>query len=320
MDWMGIVFLFAGLATLQYVLEEGNRNDWFHSTEITVLAFVSIVALTALVIRELSAPMPAADFSLFRDVVFLSGTLVGAVMFAMLMAVTFLLPLFMQLMLGFSATQAGLAMMPRSLAMIVFMPIVGRIYNKVSPRLVIAFGIVLFAVTAWMMGHYTLATDTRAVVQVLVIQGVAFSCLFIPLTTLALTSIPRHRLADATGLNSLLRQVGGSIGLAVFATMLSRYATHARGALIAQLEPANSAATMRFATLSRLFASRGLDPLSAQRASARVIDGVVRQQAMVLSFQKLFYLSGICFLCVLPLVFLLRAVPTGEKIDIHVEM
>src|SRR6185436_8991921 len=106
----------------QYVLEEGNRNDWFHSTEITALAFLSIVALTALVIRELSAPMPAADFSLFRDVVFLSGTLVGAVMFAMLMAVTFLLPLFMQILLGYSATQAGLAMMPRSLSMLVVMP------------------------------------------------------------------------------------------------------------------------------------------------------------------------------------------------------
>ncbi|HKR66940.1 MAG TPA: DHA2 family efflux MFS transporter permease subunit [Thermoanaerobaculia bacterium] len=320
MDWLGIAFMFGGLATLQYVLEEGNRNDWFNSMEITILAFISIVALSALIIRELSAPMPAADFSLFRDVVFLSGTLVGAVMFAMLMAVTFLLPLFMQLMLGFSATQAGLAMMPRSLTMIVFMPIVGRIYNKVSPRLVIAFGIILFAITAWMMGHYTLATSTRDVVHVLMIQGVAFSCLFIPLTTLALASIPRHRLADATGLNSLLRQVGGSVGLAVFATLLSRYTTRARGALLAQLDPANMAATMRFSMLSKLFASRGLDPSSAQHASARVIDGLVRQQAMVLAFQKLFYLSGICFLCVLPLVFLLRAPATGEKIDVHVEM
>ena len=321
MDWTGIVLMCIGLATLQYVLEEGNRNDWFNSVQITALAFLSIVALTALVIRELSAPMPAADFSLFRDVIFLSGTLVGAVMFAMLMAVTFLLPLFMQLMLGYSATQAGLAMMPRSLVMLVAMPIVGRIYNKVSPRLVIAFGILLFAVTAWMMGHYTLASDRGAIVKVLAIQGVAFSCLFIPLTTLALSAIPRHRLADATGLNSLLRQVGGSVGLAAFATLLSRSATRAHSTLIAAVNSGNPAATARFGMLSKAIAARGADPAAAQTMSARVIDGIVRQQAMILAFEKLFYLAGICFLCVLPLVFLLRAAPaTGEKIEVHMEM
>jgi DHA2 family multidrug resistance protein len=269
----------------------------------------------------LSAPVPAADFSLFRDVVFLSGTLVGAVMFAMLMAVTFLLPLFMQLMLGYSATQAGLAMMPRSLVMIVTMPIIGRIYNKVSPRVVIAFGICLFAVTAWMMGHFTLATDTHDVVVVLMIQGVAFSCLFIPLTTLALASIPRHRLADASGLNSLLRQVGGSVGLAVFATLLSRYASRMRETMIQHVNSASTAATTRFAGLSAALRAQGIDASAAQGVSARAIDGIVRQQAMVLSFEKLFYLAGICFLCVLPLVFLLRAVPPGgEKIEVHVEM
>ena len=116
--------------------------------------------------------------------------------------------------------------------MLVVMPIIGRIYNKVSPRLVIAFGIVLFAYTAWMMGHYTLATSRNDVMLALIIQGVAFSCLFIPLTTIALSSIPRHRLSDATGLNSLLRQTGGSVGLAVFATLLSRFATKARGDML----------------------------------------------------------------------------------------
>src|SRR3954466_11079461 len=135
-------------------------------------------------------------------------------------------------MLGYSATQAGLAMMPRSLVMIVCMPIVGRLYNKTSPRVVIAFGILLFGYSAWLMGHYTLATSTRDVVVVLIIQGVAFSCLFIPLTTMALSTIPRHRLSDATGLNSLLRQTGGSVGLAVFATLLSRFATKARGDML----------------------------------------------------------------------------------------
>src|SRR6185369_17271479 len=117
----------------------------------------------------------------------------------------------------------------------------GRIYNKTSPRVVVAFGILLFAYTAWLMSHYTLSTGVNGVIVVLMIQGVAFSCLFIPLTTLALSTIPRHRLADATGLNSLLRQVGGSIGLAIFATLLTRSATTARGDIIRHVAPGNPA-------------------------------------------------------------------------------
>ena len=319
MDWSGIALLFIGLGTMQYVLEEGNRNDWFQSGEIKLIALVAIVSLAALVIRELSARVPAVDFSLFKDVVFTSGTLIGAVMFAMLMAVTFLLPLFMQLLLGFSATQSGLALMPRSLSMLVVMPIVGRIYNKVSPRLVVAFGIVLFAYTAWQMGHYTLATSARDVVNVLIIQGVAFSCLFIPLTTMALSTIPRHRLSDATGLNSLLRQTGGSVGLALFATLLTRFATKARGDMLPHFSISSPAMASRLGAIQRMLQGRGLDAGAARQAAARMIDGQLRQQAMLLSFEKLFYLSGILFLCVLPLVFFLKA-PKGEKIDVHVEM
>lgn len=321
MDWWGIGLMVTGIGTLQYVLEEGNRNDWFNSTLITSLTVISVFTIAALIIRELSAPMPAADFSLFRDVVFLSGTLVGAVMFAMLMAVTFLLPLYMQTMLGFSATQSGLAMMPRSLVMLLVMPIVGRIYNIVSPRLVVAFGIVLFAYTAWMMSHYTLQTGAAGVVKVLMIQGVAFSCLFIPLTTLALSSIPRHRLADATGLNSLLRQVGGSMGLAVFVTFLARNATSIRGSMIQHVVPGTAATMARVGGIRQMLAGHGYDAVASEAGSIRIVDMLLRQQAMVLSFEKMFFISGICFLCVLPLVFLLRSPRHGAaKIDVHIEM
>jgi DHA2 family multidrug resistance protein len=320
MDWYGIAMLVIGLGTMQYVLEEGNRNDWFESGEIKIIMLVAIVSLTMLVIRELSARLPAVDVSLFRDAVFFSGTMIGAVMFAMLMAVTFLLPLFMQLMLGFSATQSGLALMPRSLTMLVVMPIVGRLYNHVSPRIVVAFGILLFAYTAWQMGHYTLATSARDIVNVLIIQGVAFSCLFIPLTTVALATIPRHRLPDATGLNSLLRQTGGSIGLAIFATMLSRFATKARDAMLANVSMDRTAVMSRVYALQHALAGRGIPQSEAPGMAVRIIDGQIRQQAMVLSFERLFYLAGIAFLCVLPLVFFLKTPEHAEHIDVHVEM
>ena len=222
-DWAGIGLLAMGLASMQYVLEEGQRNNWFESQLITGLALLALFALAAFVIRELTAPVPAVNLSLFKDPIFLSGTLVGAVMFAMLLSLTFLLPVFMQELLGFTAMQSGLALMPRSLAMMVAMPIVGRLYNRVSPRLFVAFGIFLFFISAVMMSHYTLDTTSADVVLVLAIQGVAFACLFIPLTTVALSTIPRPKLSDATGLNSLLRQIGGSIGLATFASLMPRY-------------------------------------------------------------------------------------------------
>ena len=320
MDWSGIALLFLGLGTMQYVLEEGSRNDWFQSGEIKIITLVAVVSLIALVIRELSARVPAVDFSLFRDVVFASGTLIGAVMFAMLMAVTFLLPLFMQILLGFTATQSGIALMPRSLTMLVVMPIVGRMYNKVSPRLVVGFGIVLFAYTAWQMGHYTLATSRNDVMQVLIIQGVAFSCLFIPLTTMALSTIPRHRLSDATGLNSLLRQTGGSMGLAVFATLLTRFSTRARADLLPHFSMSSPAMAARMGGIQRMLQARGLDVMSAQHTAAAMIDGQLRRQAMMISFEKLFYLSGILFLCVLPLVFFLKMPERPEELDVHMEM
>jgi len=322
MDWAGIGLLIAGVGSAQYVLEEGNRNDWLASTEIKAILFIAIVAIALLVIRELSATVPAVDFALFKDVVFLSGTLIGAVMFAMLMSVTFLLPLFMQTLLGFSATQSGIALMPRSLCMLVVMPIVGRIYNKVSPRIVIAFGILLFAYTAWLMGHYTLATSNRDIMLVLIIQGVAFACLFIPLTTVALSTIPRHRMPDATGLNSLLRQIGGSVGLAVMATLMTRFATRARDSMLGNVTLARPAVASRFAGMTAMLQGKGYDVMSARGTAARMLDLQLRQQAMVLSFERLFYTCGIAFLCVLPLVFLLRSPHHGpaDRAEVHIEL
>jgi DHA2 family multidrug resistance protein len=322
MDWAGIALLAIGVACLQYVLEEGNRNDWFESRLIAALTLIALFMLAAFIIRELTAPVPAVDISLFKDSVFTSGTLVGAVMFAMLLSVTFLLPVFMQELLGFTAVQAGLALMPRSLVMMVMMPIVGRIYNRVSPRLTVAFGVILFSISAYIMSHYNLNTTSRDVVVVLMIQGVAFACLFIPLTTVALASIPRHKLADATGLNSLLRQIGGSLGLAIFASLIPRFTKHATTALSTHITPGEPLVITRLAQLTSLLQSRGYDVASAKLAANRVLAGIMARQATVLTFEKLFFLAGILFLLVLPLLFFLKSPDHVEKVqgDVHVEI
>jgi DHA2 family multidrug resistance protein len=319
LDWVGIALMAVGLACLQYVLEEGSRNDWFESSVIGVAAFVSLFVLAAFVIRELTAAHPAVDLSLFNDRVFLSGTLIGAMMFAILMSITFLLPVFMQELLGYTATQSGEALMPRALAMMVGIPIAGRLYNKVQPRILVALGIVLVAFSVYLMAHYTLDTGPRTVVVAIVVQGFGFASLFVPLTTVALSTIPRYRLADAAGLNSLLRQIGGSLGLAAFATFLPRLETSARHALAAHVVAGSPRVGERLALIGRGFAARGLDPGTARDAAGRVLEAVVVRQAAVIAFERIFLLAGIAFLAILPLVFFLKA-PTGApapKVDLH---
>jgi DHA2 family multidrug resistance protein len=328
MDWAGIGILCIGLSTLQYALEEGNKNDWFDSRLINGCFLVAAFAIALFLVREVTATVPAVDISLFRDAVFMSGTLIGGVMFAMLMAITFLLPLFMQEVLGFTAMQSGLTLLPRTLVMMAVMPIVGRLYNKVSPRLFVALGVVLFAVSALQMSRYTLDTTPSGVVWSLILQGIALSCLWVPLTTVALSTIPRHKLADATGSNSLVRQIGGSVGLAIFATILTRYQSAARVALVAHMNPGRPEVMTRLSSAQQMLGARGgMDPSTAHAAASRLLDFAVQRQASLLGFEKIFLLTGILFLVVLPLLFFLKTPSvtptTGDpehKVEVHMEL
>ncbi|HSS38210.1 MAG TPA: DHA2 family efflux MFS transporter permease subunit, partial [Polyangia bacterium] len=319
LDWLGVVLMTGGLASLQYVLEEGSRNDWFSSTAVAVCTIGAALLLSAFVVRELTAPVPAVDLSLFKDKVFLSGTLIGAMMFAILMSITFLLPLFMQELLGFSAVQSGTALMPRALAMMVTIPIVGRLYNYVQPRILVMLGVALVALSAYEMSHYTLDTGGHSVVAAIILQGVGFSLLFVPLTTVALASIPRFRLTDATGLNSLLRQIGGSLGLAAFATLLPHFEQSARVGLLSHLTPGRPEVIQRVGMIQSGLVARGLNPGAAQSAATRVLDGLITRQAMLLAFERMFVLAGVAFLFVIPLAFLLKAPANtrGRKVDLH---
>jgi DHA2 family multidrug resistance protein len=324
MDWAGIILLCVGLASLQYLLEEGQSHDWFESGVITACTLVSVTCLVAFVIRELTAEVPAVNLRLFKDPVFASGTVFNALVFSILIASMFLLPLFMQELLGFTATQSGLALMPRTLVMMVMMPIVGRIYRRVPPRVLILAGVVLAGLGAFQMSHFSLQTGTSDIIFAIALQGVGFSLLFVPLSTVALSKVPRERMADATGLNSLLRQVGGSIGLAIFATLLSRFTVHATAAVSAHLTPDRLEVATRMAAMQKGLSGMGMDAVSAQALGLRMMAGTVARQAAVLAFDKLFVLAALLFVVVLPLVFLLKAPKggpaSGEKPHIDVEI
>ncbi len=305
-DWAGIGFLSVGLFTLLYVLEEGGRRDWFESRSIVLLSLVSLFALALFVARELTARVPAVDLTLLRDRSFLAATVLGAVMFAMLMSTTFLLPVFMQELLGFSALRAGIFLMPRAIVMFITTAIVGRIYNYVSPRALMFAGLCLFIVSAYFMSHYNVDTGPAEILTVLTLQGVGFGLIFVPLATVALVTIPRHKLPDATGLNAVVRQIGSSIGLAVFVMLIPRFVAQARAAVHANVIAGSTAAMERLDALAAGYQQAGLDATAAGHAAVAHLSGTLHQQAAVLAFDKLFLLSGICFVGMLPLLLLFR--------------
>ncbi|HEY3352305.1 MAG TPA: DHA2 family efflux MFS transporter permease subunit [Polyangia bacterium] len=305
MDWTGIALLAVTLGSLQYFLEEGERRLWFESPVIQATFAVMLVAFAAFLIRELTAPVPAVNLRLFRERNFVAGTLVGGVMFAMLMSSMFLLPLFMQELLGFSATQSGLTLMPRTLIMIATTPIVGRLYNRVSPAVFIALGVLLVAYGSWDLSRMTLATSSTGIVAALLATGVGFACLFVPLATVALANIPRALLTDATGLNSVVRQVGGSIGLTTFAVLLTRYGAQSQAGLVHHVTPLRPEVVARVALLQQQL-GHGLGARGAEPGAFGLLTRIVVGQATVLAYDKVFLLQAIAFVAVLPLVFLLR--------------
>lgn len=313
-DYAGILLLSLGLCALQYFLEEGGRNDWFEDHWMTAIFIFGMVSLAAFVVRELTCEVPVADLTLFKDPVFTSGTLIGSLMFAMLMASMFLLPIFMQELMGFTATQSGLALMPRVVVMMMCVPIVGRLYNFVSARIIVGVGVLLFFGGALLMKNFTLTMTSHDIVAAVCVQGMGFSCLFVPLTATALANVPRHKLTDATGLNSLMRQIGGSIGLASFATLLERYTTQAKAAVGAHITEVRPEVTERLSMLQHGFESHGISASASPQMALQAMLGSVTAQATVLAFDKVFLLCGICFLAVLPLlVFLKSASPETVK-------
>jgi DHA2 family multidrug resistance protein len=325
LDWIGIALMSVGLATTQYVLEQGPRDDWFESPTITVGVIVGVAGILGFIIRELTAPAPAVNLRLFRDPVFSSATVIGGVMFAVLIANMFLLPVFMQELLGYTALQSGWAMVPRTAAMMVTVPIVGRIYNHVSPRLLIALGLICVAWGSWDMGKFTLQTSTSGIALALIVQGLGFALLFVPLTTVALSHVDRSHLSDATGLNALVRQFGGSVGLAIFTTVLTRSAAQAQNGLLAHLDPGRPVVMQRLAAMKAALMQRGLDAGQAQAGALKALGGTVMRQAQVMAFDKTFILAAGLMLVLLLFVPFLRQPPREEttadpKEILHVEL
>ncbi len=320
MDWLGIALLWVTLMCVQYVLEEGQTDDWFESPLITTLSLVAVFSLIGFVIRELTAVAPAVNVRLFKDTTFLTGTFAAAGMFAVMMAGMFLLPLFMQEMLGFTATQSGLALMPRTLVMMACMPFAGRLYQKMPPSIMAGTGVIIAAGGQFMLGALNLNSSASNIMTSLILQGIGMSLMMVPLQTVALANIPRERMADATGLNSLVRQIGSSLGVAAFATLLSRYGIQATAAVRAHVSPERVEVQNIVNGTAGGLVARGMDLAGAQNLATMQMAGRVARQGMVVAFDHLFLVGALCFAAILPLVLLFRRPKTAGAAPAHIEM
>jgi DHA2 family multidrug resistance protein len=240
-DFVGLSAMIVGVVGLQYVLERGQHDDWFSSSSILTLTVVGSIALVFFVVRELRDPHPFVDLRVFKSRAFAAGNLIGVVSGFGLYGLNLILPLFFQNVLGFDAWQTGVALLPGALATAVSMPIAGRLTALVDARVSIAFGLALFALGSWFMGGLDQTAGFWDIFWPRVGQGFALGFLFVPLTTATLGGIPNSLMANATGLYTLLRQLGGSLGIAILEVLIERRQDSVQQSLAAGVTLSNPA-------------------------------------------------------------------------------
>jgi DHA2 family multidrug resistance protein len=305
-DYLGFGLMALWLATLQVVLDKGQEVDWFAAPWLRVLSGVSVVAFIAFVARELRTAEPIVQLRILRDRNFAVGLLLITVMGAVLYASISLLPLFLQTLMGYPALQSGLAVSPRGLGALASMVVVGRLVGRVDGRWLVATGFAVLAVSTFMLGRLTLDVAMRSVVLPNVISGVAMGFIFVPLTTMALGTLPNQQIGNATGLYNLMRNIGGSFGIAITTTLLARGAQRTQALLVGYLSPDNPIYREQLQALTAMLTPQ-LGAGAAEQATAIMYERLLRQ-AMLVSYVDTFRLIALVCLACVPLVLLFRRV------------
>jgi len=305
-DVPGIALLALCIGSLQWMLERGERYDWFDSRFIVTLLVVSVVSGVLLVWRELTAEEPVIDFRVLKSRQLTAGVLIAAMLGLALYGSVFVLPIFLQQLHGMTAWQTGKIILPGALASAVTMGIVGRNASRLDARITVAAGSLLFLLSMWMLSRLTLDAGAGDMFWPLIWRGTGLGLIFVPLTNATMADIATERLAQGTGMFNLTRQLGGSLGIAVMATLLGRFAAQNRGALVSHLASADAGSTARLAMLTQGLVAKGASLLAAKQQALALLDRQVMVQANVLAFSRIYLLSGLLLCAALPLLFLFR--------------
>ncbi|MBX7118987.1 MAG: DHA2 family efflux MFS transporter permease subunit [Gemmatimonadaceae bacterium] len=306
-DWLGIGLLILAIGSLQYLLEHGQGEGWFESGLITGLAVVSGTAMALLVWRELTIAEPIIDFKVLRHREMWVGTTIGIFMGVALFGSVFVLPIYLQSMLRMSAWQTGMVILPGAMATAFSMALSGRLVNRFDARLLIVAGISLFGVAMWQLSRMTAQTGADDFFWPLIVRGIGLGLMFVPLTNLTLQGLARTEIAAGTALSSFSRQIGGSLGIAALATLLTHHTRQAKAVLAEHVTLFDGASLERLGGLARGFQGRGMDAASAQQLAYTVLDRQLTAQASVIAFGKVFLASGAILVATLPLLLVVSA-------------
>jgi MFS transporter, DHA2 family, multidrug resistance protein len=324
-DFVGILLLMVGVGSLQYVLEEGNRNDWFADPLILRLSIISGICLVVMLWWELSSrnKHPVVDFRVLKNRQLSASIFLFIALGFGLYGGTFIFPLFTQTILGLTPMDTGLALLPGGIATAIAAIICGRLLNGAKPlvdgRILIVIGISIFTVAMWKLGHLTSQAGESDVRYALIYRGFALGFLFTPINNVAYGVLEPSEAQQASGLINLSRQLGGSFGIAILSTYVTTHAQAHRADLITNLYSTNPELIARQHSVIAGLMAQGMPAVTAARTWYAILEGTLTRQASMLSYNDAWIMIMLTFVVVSPAVLLLRAPRprSGPAPDMH---
>ncbi len=307
-DWLGILLLIVAVGSLQFVLEKGQEHDWFADNIIIFCSITAFLGFYLLIWRELTIKNPVIELRVLKDKNLAVGTIMTFILGFGLYGSTFIIPLFTQSILGWTALQAGLLLVPSSLTTGLMMPIVGRLIQRgVSQKYLIAIGFFIFFIySLWAYNIITPQTGEDDFFFLLIVRGAGLGLLFVPVTTLALSTLNGKEIGQGASFTGMVRQLGGSFGVAIISTFISRRSFIHRADLIKYINPYNTDTQQRLNMMQHKFLSLGSTAEQAKHQAYQLLEMTVQKQAYILTYMDAFLYIGIFFLCVIPFVLIVK--------------
>jgi DHA2 family multidrug resistance protein len=310
-DYLGLGLISLGLGCLQIMLDKGQTEDWFSSRLIVATGTVAFVSLAVLLLWELLYSAPIVDLRLLKDRNFAMGVLTMFILGFVLYGSILLLPVFLQELLGYTATLAGMVLSPGGVLTLFMMPVAGLLVARVQARSLLILGLLIVAYSMFYMAGFTLQIDFWIAVISRAIQGAGLAFLFVPINAVAFYFIPKERTGHGTAIINLVRNVGGSFGIAFVTTMLARRTQWNQNLLVQYLTPLNPVYERAVSGLQAALIQRGVAPSQAPHQAQGVIENMLLQQSSMLAYADVFQLLGLISLGAIPFMFLLKKIRQG---------
>jgi DHA2 family multidrug resistance protein len=306
-DWLGIFLLTVGISSLQYVLEKGQEDDWFNSQLIITLCITAFLGLYLFVWRQLETKFPVVNIRVLKNGNLRMGVMLSFVMGFGTFGSTFVIPLFTQSLLGWTAQQAGVLQLPSTLFTAVMMPVVATLIQKgVQQKYLIAAGMFIFYIFC-MLCYRIIVPDTSAgdFFWPLIVRGFGLGLLSVPVSTMSLSTLKGQEIGQGAAFTGMMRQLGGSLGVALISTYLSRETSIHRVDVVSHLNVNDINVQTRVAQLAVGVHTHGLDSLTSRNTAYQMMDNAVMKQATLLSYMDIFMMVGVVFVVFVPLVLLI---------------